>query len=57
VDGDGDDDVICHFKVPALVRAGLNGGSTSIEFRGRTFNGMCVEGSDAVRIVPPRGRK
>jgi hypothetical protein len=54
VDGDGDTDVMLKFSTPDLVEgddAPLNEDSTSLEFVGETFNGMCVEGSDAVLIV------
>jgi hypothetical protein len=43
------------FSVPDLVagaHAPLTAFSASLSFRGRTFDGMCVEGSDTVRIVP-----
>jgi hypothetical protein len=57
VDGDGDLDVLFKFSVPDLT-AGSNAplvkGVTTIEFRGRTNAGMCVDGADSVRYVPPK---
>jgi len=57
VDGDGDDDVTFKFSVPALVdgpNAPLKTTTTVITFRGDTVEGMCVQGSDAVKVVPPK---
>lgn len=54
VDGDGDTDVMLKFRTPELVEgddAPLSEDSTSLHFVGETFDGMCVEGSDAVLIV------
>jgi len=55
VDNDGDDDVTFKFSVPALVdgpNAPLTTTTTTIFFRGETLEGMCVQGSDSVKIVP-----
>ena len=55
VDGDGDDDVTFKFSVTALVdgpNAPLTTTTTTIFFRGETLEGMCVQGSDSVKIVP-----
>ena len=57
VDGDGDDDVTYKFSVPALIdgsNAPLTKTTTSITFRGETFDGMCIQGTDKVTIVPPK---
>jgi hypothetical protein len=57
VDGDGKKDVLFMFSVPALTagpNAPLTKGVTTVNFRGFTKNGMCVEGSDKVRFVPAK---
>lgn len=55
VDGDGDDDFTFKFSVTALVdgpNAPLTTTSTMIFIRGETAEGMCVQGSDNVTIIP-----
>jgi hypothetical protein len=57
VDNDGDDDVTFKFSVPALVdgdNAPLTTTTTLIFFRGETTEGMGVQGSDTVKIVPQK---
>ena len=49
VDGDGDEDLLFHFKTQKLV---LNESSTEATLTGETIGGMCIEGTDAVNIVP-----
>lgn len=61
VDGDGDDDVICHFKTQDLVEAGELGESTDalVVMIGATLNPDVNQyeggyaGDDSVNIVPP----
>lgn len=53
VDGDGDLDLVLHFRIPDLVAAGAVGsGSTSLELTGLLFDGTAFVGTDGVRIVP-----
>ncbi|MEX1027025.1 MAG: hypothetical protein WD049_03320 [Candidatus Paceibacterota bacterium] len=61
IDGDGDDDLILHFDMPELVDEGvLDENSVDLlltaEFDGGVALGPDLVGSDAVRIVPPKGR-
>jgi len=52
VDGDGDEDLLLHFRIQELE---LDEGSTAATLMGETFSwagGMAIEGTDAVRIVP-----
>lgn len=52
---DGLPDVVFKFSVPALTAAPdapVTDLSGSIDLRGETFAGMCVEGNDSIRIVP-----
>lgn len=49
VDGDGDADLVFHFKTQALD---LNKDSTSATLTGGTSDGKHIRGTDAVRIVP-----
>ena len=52
VDGDGRDDLMLHFEVPALVDNGdLDGTSTELVLNGETADDTPVQGSDSVRIV------
>lgn len=51
VDYDGDMDLLFHFRTKALK---LDKSSTEATLSGITFAGMSVEGTDSVRIVPPR---
>ena len=55
VNGDGIKDVTYKFSMSALVNgpnAPLTPTSTFIILRGETFGGMCVQGSDVIKIVP-----
>jgi hypothetical protein len=49
VDGDGLQDLVLHFDVPALE---LASGATHAELVGATRDGTPFTGTDAVRIVP-----
>lgn len=58
VDDDGDDDLICHFSVPDLVKYKvLTKDSTELTLHAETLDGGCIQGTDSVRIVPPKGKK
>jgi len=58
VDDDGDDDLICHFSVPALVEAEvLTEDSTELTLHAETLDGGCIQGTDNVTIVPEKGKK
>jgi len=48
VDGDGDTDMILHFKTQAT---GIKCGDTSASLTGETFGGQMIEGSDSIRTV------
>jgi hypothetical protein len=48
-DGDGDMDLLFHFKTPEL---GLDEGSTEATLIGETLDGMQIEGTDTVNVVP-----
>jgi parallel beta-helix repeat protein len=48
-DGDGDIDLLFHFKTQELD---LNEGSTEATLTGATYGGASVQGTDAVNIVP-----
>ncbi|WP_445475803.1 hypothetical protein ACT9XH_03445 [Methanococcoides methylutens] len=50
VDGDGDLDLVVHFKVKDT---GLAPGDTEATLTGETFDGISIEGTDSVRTVPP----
>ena len=53
--GNGSKDVTYKFSMPALVNgpnAPLTTTTTIITLRGETFDGMCVQGSDFIKIVP-----
>ena len=53
-DGDGDLDVVVHFDTQAIVAlAGVDENTTVLRFAGSTYLGMCVEGSDMIKVVPP----
>ncbi len=55
VDGDGDIDLMLHFRVPDLVAHGaIDASSTALRLTGTTIDGRQIEGRDSVRIVPPR---
>ncbi len=49
VNGDGVDDLLCHFDTAAT---GFVEGDTEGVLKGRTVDGIPIEGSDSVRIVP-----
>jgi hypothetical protein len=56
VDGDGDLDMVVHFKTQ---ETGIGCGDTSATLTGETFNGVPFAGSDTVRTVGctrPRGQ-
>ena len=48
VDGDGDIDLILHFKTQAT---GIKCGDVSALLTGETFGGQAIEGSDSIRTV------
>ena len=48
VAGDGDTDMILHFKTQDT---GIQCGDTSASLTGETFNGQAIEGSDAIKAV------
>jgi hypothetical protein len=50
VDGDGDMDLLFHFKTQEL---NLTETSTEATLTGSTFGGQPIEGTDTVNIVPP----
>jgi hypothetical protein len=49
VDGDGDTDLLLHFKTLEL---NLPEGSTETTLTGTTFGGQPIQGTDTVNIVP-----
>jgi hypothetical protein len=54
-DGDGDLDLVVHFSVPDIAALPcIDGDTTELRFAGRTYLGMCIEGVDLIRIVPPK---
>ena len=53
VDGDGDLDMLFHFKTQDL---NLDESSTEATLTGKTYGGVQIEGTDAVNIVP-KGKK
>lgn len=50
VDGDGDQDMILHFKTQDT---GITAGDTQAELVGKTVDGIDIHGNDSVRTVPP----
>jgi hypothetical protein len=48
VDGDGNTDMILHFRTQDT---GIVCGSTSASLTGNTFSGQAIEGSDSIRTV------
>ena len=53
-DGDGDLDLVIHFSTPEIAALdGVNENTTELRFFGYTNLGMCIEGVDMIRIVPP----
>ncbi len=51
-DGDGDTDLVLHFRLGAT---GLDCGSTDGTLTGETFDGQAIEGADAVRMIDAGG--
>lgn len=51
VDGDGDLDMLFHFKTQKLV---LDGDSIEATLTGKTYSGTPIEGTDTVNIVPKK---
>ena len=54
VDGDGDIDMILHFKTEDT---GIAAGDTEATLTAQTFGGTSIIGTDSVRTVPPKGKK
>lgn len=54
VDQDSDLDIILHFKTQ---ETGIQAGDTEACLTGKTTDGQEIEGCDAVRTVPPKGKK
>ena len=54
VDGDGNDDMLFHFKTQEL---NLDADSTEATLTGETLDGNAITGSDEVRIVPQKKKK
>jgi probable HAF family extracellular repeat protein len=52
VDGDGDLDLLLHFRTPDT---GIALGATEACVTGETYDGVPIEGCDSVRTVPPHG--
>ena len=48
VDGDGDTDLVFHFR---RGDTGLTCGSTEVPLEGKTFSGQTIKGTDAVRMI------
>ena len=54
VNGNGFLDLLLFFKIAELVdNRALDASSTVLTLTGDTFDGISVEGSDSVRLVPP----
>lgn len=51
VDGDGDSDLILHFKT---AETGIACGDTETILTGETFDGQAISGTDAIKTVPCR---
>jgi len=51
VDNDGDQDVICHFR---MQETGLDTDDESAVLRAKTVDGLLIGGLDYLRIVPPK---
>jgi hypothetical protein len=54
VDEDGDLDLLCHFATEDLAE--LDQDSTEATLTGEAVDGTPIEGTDTVRIVPPKGK-
>ena len=50
VDGNGEDDMLFHFKTQELIN--LDQDSTDATLTGKTTDGKVIQGTDEVRIVP-----
>src|SRR5262249_22988592 len=48
IDGDGDTDMILHFRT---LHTGITCGDTSASLRGETLGGQQIEGSDSIKTV------
>ncbi len=48
VDGDGDTDLILHFRTQDT---GIQCGNTSASLTGQTFSGQAIQGSDSIVTV------
>ncbi len=56
VDGDGDIDLVAHFRTQDLVDAGtLTEGTLTLELEAQTTGGVVVRGTDTVNVVPGDG--
>ena len=53
VDGDGDIDLILHFRTQ---ETGIAPGDTEATLTGQTYGGEDIEGTDTVNIVPKKGK-
>jgi len=53
VDGDGDNDMILHFRTQ---ETGIEPGDTEVTLTGQTTGGIEIIGTDSVRIVPPEDK-
>lgn len=54
VDGDGLDDLICHFRIPQLLAAGaLDLTDTTLTLEAVLEDGSCIEGTDDVLVMDP----
>ena len=51
VDGDGDNDLVLHFKTQDT---GISAGDTEVTLSGKTFAGQAISGRDAIETVPPK---
>ena len=49
VDGDGDLDMVLHFKTQ---QTGIACGQTSATLKGQTLAGIPIEGSDSIKVIP-----
>ncbi len=49
VDGDGNLDMVLHFKVK---ETGIQAGDTDATLTGQTYDGVSIEGTDSIRTVP-----
>ena len=54
VNNDGLPDLVCHFRTPLT---GFVAGDTNAVLKGKTVTGTPIQGSEAIRTVPPHGYK